>query len=257
VGVIDAILFYYGKHGHLPTARQLDKFSAREQFAKATHKGRPWHEYVKQAVEQIREMAWPEPPAYGAPAPESWRPLQKHLLAESERNRRYTHQEVIEAVRCFMVQLSGANPTDRRWREFSRGQHGVPSLGVIKHHGGLKQLVGDASRADWQERSQVWLDPRAIRRESRVKPTAANQLAARVRSPRAKILLAAFGNFSRNEATAKELAELLGWTVPKVRGWLEVLRAAELVEQTEQWQKSKRQRYRLRQAQAADLTPSR
>lgn len=91
-------------------------------------------------AERICAMSWPEPPPYGAAAPEAWRPLQQQLLATPRRNRRgYTHREVVEAVREFLDRVAGANPTDRRWREFSRDRHDVPSLGVTNSVGLAKR----------------------------------------------------------------------------------------------------------------------
>jgi hypothetical protein len=50
----------------------------------------------------------------------------------------------------------GYQQTDKQWRGFQRGRNGIPSLNVIKKHGGLRTLVREAAHPDWLERAQQW-----------------------------------------------------------------------------------------------------
>ena len=53
----------------------------------------------------------------------------------------------------FKSELRGASPTDNRWRSFSRGKPGIPSVGVLNDHGGLAELVRQASHPDWEKQA--------------------------------------------------------------------------------------------------------
>jgi hypothetical protein len=67
---------------------------------------------------------------------------------------RYTRVRVLEAVHDFKLMLSaGETPTDRRYRAFSHHRPGVPSLRVIKTHGGLATLLADLAHPEWRARA--------------------------------------------------------------------------------------------------------
>ena len=74
----------------------------------------------------------------------------------------YSRVEVLERVQEFTVALPARTvASDKHWREFQRGRAGVPSLNVLKRHGGLGELLREVSRPSWRDRAKQW-DRQAI-----------------------------------------------------------------------------------------------
>jgi Winged helix-turn-helix DNA-binding len=232
IPVIEAVLGFYEEHGYLPTRLELVETARREGVLLERTGDEPWFTFIERAQQLARERGLPEPPPYGTkPAGPD---------AENERGETvgtkgfYSRVQVLERVREFAATLPPAtSATDKRWREFQRDRAGVPSLNVIRRHGGLRELLREASRPDWRRRAEAW-DEQAV--------TAPRGGLGRPRSPKreeVEMLLR-----ERGEASARELAEALGYTVDNVRRYLRQLKRAGRIEPTHEFARARNQRYR-------------
>jgi DNA-binding transcriptional ArsR family regulator len=122
--------------------------------------------------------------------------------------------------------------TDKQWRQFGRGRHGVPSLKVIKRHGGLGELLRQACLPNWREQAEEW-DRNAIPAPVRGRPRSnkAERLGVVIRE--------------RGEASARDLAEALDYDLGNVRYHLRQLKEAGRIETVHPHAQARNQRYRL------------
>jgi len=230
--IVEAVLRFYEDEGYLPTQIELVDAPRREGILLEQAAGEPWFAAVGEAQRKASELGLPEPPPYGT------RPSAANV--GSRRSERpgtkgfYTRMHVLERVREFEAALPAAtSATDKRWREFQRARAGVPSLNVIRRHGGLRELLPEASRPDWRERAEKW-DEQAV--------TAPRGTLGRPRSDKGEHVETLLRE--RGEASARELAEALGYSVENVRYFLRQLKKAGRVEPTHNFERARNQRYR-------------
>jgi hypothetical protein len=243
--IVDALVAFYCGRGYLPTQRELEEAGRLSGYAYEGQKGRKWAPLLEEARNQIAALGLPAPPPYGNTQPAAdWEPLTLDLAEAPARNKRwYSHVEVVEEVRRFVPTLGGASPTHSRWRSFSSGKQGTPSLTVITEHGGIVKLIREASRPDWQQRAEEWVDPRRPTEDARA-AVEAERLRARAMTPRADEVFGAIGR--RGEVSAQVIADELGWSVNKVRDCLRLLKDADRVAQTHDHPQAKNQTYRIK-----------
>jgi hypothetical protein len=243
--IVDALVAFYCGRGYLPTQRELEEAGRLGGYAYGGRKGRTWPILLEEARNQIAALGLPAPPPYGkTQAAEDWEPLTLGLAEAPARNiYRYSRVEVVEAVRRFVPTLDGASPTHGRWRSFSNGKHGTPSLTVIIEHGGIVKLMREASRPDWRQRAEEWVDPRQRTEETQT-AVEAERLRARAMTPRAEEVVGVIGR--RGDASAQVIADELGWSIYKVRDCLRLLKDADRVEQTQERAQAKNQTYRIK-----------
>jgi hypothetical protein len=237
----EAIVLFYAGHGHLPTYDEVVSAARGGGWRLASAKGRRWSEWIARATQRIEERGMPAPPPYGRRPPDQWTPIEVGLRDVPKRGaKRYTHAEVVEAVRDFVRTLEGASPTHARWKAFKRDRDEIPSLNVVIAHGGLRKLVREAARPDWRERAETWHDPRIIGEEE-AKERKEKALQRRARTPRAEAVHRAIER--RGRATANEIADDLSWPIAKVRDCLRLLREAGRIGTTNPRLQSKNQAY--------------
>lgn len=164
----------------------------------------------------------------------------------------YERVEVIDQVREFLLSLpSGAQATHRRWRSFSRGEDGIPSLNVLQRHGGLRKLTAEAVRPDWHDRAVRWETnrPRAIPRRPARRPAPHATAWGVERRITTMLLLRKTG-----PAGARELAAKM--EISRVRVWqmLVELEKRGYVTPTETNPRSSKQRYLLEAAGSEALS---
>lgn len=230
--VVEALLDFFEERGYLPTRLELVERARREGVLLDRTGEEPWFTFIEQAQQAARARGLPEPPPYGT------RPADRDAENEGHDTVRtkgfYSRVQVLERVREFEETLPPAtSATDKRWREFQRDRAGVPSLNVIRRHGGLRKLLREASRPDWRSRAEVW-DQEAV--------TAPRGGLGRPRSPKVVEVEALLRE--RGEASARELAEELGYTVENVRRYLRQLKKAGRIEPTHGFARARNQRYR-------------
>ena len=230
--VVEAVLGFYKERGYLPTRLELVDKARREEVRLERTGDEPWFTFIEQAQQAARARGLPEPPPYGT------RPANRDAENEGHETVRtkgfYSRVQVLERVREFEATLPPAtSATDKRWREFQRDRPGVPSLNVIRRHGGLRELLREASRPDWRSRAEAH-DEQAV--------TAPRGGLGRPRSPKVVEVEALLRQ--RREASARELAEELGYTVENVRRYLRQLKKAGRIEPTHEFARARNQRYR-------------
>jgi hypothetical protein len=146
----------------------------------------------------------------------------------------YTRVQVLEAVCEFVVGLpTSTSPSDKKWRDFKRRRGGVPSLAVIRRHGGLRALVREASRPDWRGRAEEWdreAVPNQPYRGGRPRSDIGDHIEGLIRE--------------RGEASARELAEALDHPIHIIRYFVRQLKDAGRITATQGYAQAKNQRYR-------------
>lgn len=165
--------------------------------------------------------------------------------ARPGRPRTYTHHDVIEAVQHFVRTLPPNTPaTDKRWRAFSRGQGTIPSLNVIKAHGGLQALLREASRRDWNQRATEWESQYLTTRTTGQRPRKPRRRQPTRHGTNQRIeLVRRIGE--QSPATARELADALGVTRTRVAHMVAELRPLGLIKPTNPNPRSPTQSYTL------------
>ena len=151
--VASAIGLFYLEHGYLPTSAQLQVFARRNRFGCQSFGGKHWEAWCAEAVAMIKAQGLPEPSPYPSKAiPAEWQRVALDATVLPSRHiGGYSRLQVLEAVREFKLALgAGEAPSDRRYRAFSRRRAGVPSLQVIKTHGGIAVLLFDLADPDWR-----------------------------------------------------------------------------------------------------------
>ena len=173
-----------------------------------------------------------------------WKPIELDLgplpARKTRRHRLIAYYAAVDTYRTKF--LAGRRSTDRLYREFSRGKHDTPSLTTLVKLAPLRVLLEQVEQPGWRERVATMTDPRApdeaelaqrkLRRKQRQLATPALQ---RVR----EIIVNESGS-----ATSHGIAETLGWSIHRVRYYLEILRDADMIQFTDPNPRSKIQSYR-------------
>jgi Sugar-specific transcriptional regulator TrmB len=236
VSIEDAIARFYARHGHLPQYAELEELAREAGFSLASKAGKSSRDWTSKGMTRISELGLPEPPSYGEVAHDAWKPIEISTPGlPTRRVREYTHAEVLRAVDAFLAALpAGATPIDKRWRDFSRGKKDVPSLGVIKRHGGVAELAKELARQDSGQDSNDQTDPHepdipSYSNDSseppRASATTRPELVREGQPARIYTVISL-----RGRATPGRVAETLGIRVAKVRAVLRGLVEAGLVE---------------------------
>jgi DNA-binding HxlR family transcriptional regulator len=220
------------------TERPARLLPTRDQIERVTG---GWNEALSSVGLRTRAPAKPLPRAVVV-APATW----------SSHHGPYERVEVIAKVREFLLSLpSGAQATHRRWRSFSRGEDGIPSLNVLQRHGGLRTLTAEAVRPDWHDRAVRWETnrPRAIPRRPARRPAPHATAGGVERRITAMLLLRKTG-----PAGARELAKTM--EISRVRVWQMLVELEELgyLTRTESNPRSSKQRYLLTEAGSEALS---
>jgi predicted transcriptional regulator len=250
---LHAVALFYASEGYLPTQLELEHFGRFRGFAREGRKKRSWPQCLELGLVRIRALALPAPPEYGTrPEEGTWMPIELDLgeLPTALSSEPYPHVAVVEKVREFALGLRGRSATDWRWRSFARGRPDVPSLKVIKAHGGLDALIEEAARPDWRERAEVWVDPRHKTPDQEAAEASA-RLQSRAHKPDAQAVYEVIR--AGDGVSAAEIAEALSWKLDRVRSWLRVLKGAERIAPTNTFAQAKNQTYRIVDEQQSDI----
>jgi predicted transcriptional regulator len=234
VALIDALLRFYEAEGYLPGYVELAEAARRQGMSLERPEGRRWPDLVEEAQREAIRRGLPQPPPYGTRPARGGKDARSRRCEGPATKGIYTRVQVLERVREFDAGLPAAtSATDKQWRDFQRGRAGVPSLNVLRRHGGLRELLREASRPEWRERAEEE-DRRAIRRPV--------WLGGRPRSDKIDHIEALIRE--RGEASARELAEALDYSIHVVRYFLRQLKEAGRIKPTQAYAQAKNQRYR-------------
>lgn len=161
MAIIEALLRFYEAEGYLPSEVELAEATRGQGLTLERAAGRGWPDLVEEAKQEASRRGLPNPPPYGTRPAAGREDAQSRAGGEGPATKGfYTRAQVLERVREFDAELPAAtSATDKQWREFQRGRAGVPSLNVVRRHGGLRELLREASRPDWRERAEEWDRP--------------------------------------------------------------------------------------------------
>jgi hypothetical protein len=143
--------------------------------------------------------------------------------------------DVIEWVRLFLSDPERLHRTSQRaWRQFANKHEGAPSWSALDRLGGLRQLLAEAARPDWERRARA-IDAQRPKHEPKPRPRAGQRpqrtpaLERRAFSERADAIVALLRS-TRQTMTAKQIAVEIGVGGRSVRYYLQALVACERID---------------------------
>lgn len=222
VPIREAIVAFCADNGRLPSRDEVDSYLHVRGCALPDDAEKDWWAELAAAataVDYLHET--------GA--------LAKAETGGADKRIRYTHVDVVRAVRQFINE--GCPQTDKQWRAFQRGRDGIPSLNVVKNHGGLRNLVREAAHPDWLQRAKQW---------DASSPSKPSRPQGRPKSHKRDLIIDAIKK--HGELGVAGLADELRLPRDQVRHYLRELKSAGLITATNPAVNARNQTYRLRSA---------
>lgn len=196
---------------------------------------REWHDHAEDARQLVLERGLPEPPPYGAPAPDDWVKIPVGTSVKAVRpSKRPTREGAKAAVERAQDALpSGEILTEAAYRAYAHDHPEEPTLKEIRDHGTLVELQKELAGLVASQRPK---------RRRRKKPGPKKQADRRALEEDESILalLREHGSLSR-----AEIAAVLGWSDSRANRVLKRLRDAGTVRMLSEASQSKKQRYDL------------
>jgi DNA-binding MarR family transcriptional regulator len=242
----DAIVRYYASHGNLPTSTELREYAVETDFALEGLRGMPWAEHIEAGITLISDLDLPLPPQYGVGPPDDWQPITLDGDLPPRRSPEYTRVGVMEAVVAFVEQLPARQTAQsRRWRTFSRGKRGVPSLKALAAHGGLDHLVRETTLPGWRERARVWDDQHAaMQRKAPTRRSAGLRRHARKQGVQKRVAILRYLR-DHDAPMLRDIAKTVNLTSARVSQIMQELEPLNFVKRNEANARSSKQTYSL------------